>query len=352
MKKINFVLPAASGDPIGGYKVIFEYVNKLISDGYKVNIILPSIIFWEEQETLKKIKGVIRYIYFKIRDEKYLPYSWFPLDRRVKIYWVPTLEEKYIPKGDYIFATAVQTAEYVNKYSFDKGEKFYFIQSFEEWALPRQRVLKTWKTPLKKIVISKYLLELAENLNEEAIYIENGLNFKKFFKELIEKVPFNLIMLYHLKEEVKQSNAALNRIKNLKKKFPQLTLTLFGTSKKPKDLPNWISYYQKPDEATHRRLYNQAQIFISPSKIEGWALPPAEAMQCGTCVCVTDIPGHEYIEHMKTGYLIKNIDYLEESIEFLLKNPKKIEELSNDGHIFIQKFTWDKAYDKLKKYVS
>ena len=66
MKKINFILPVASRNPIGGFKVIYEYANRLINDGYAINIILPATLLWEEKSFKEKIKGIVRYLYFKI----------------------------------------------------------------------------------------------------------------------------------------------------------------------------------------------------------------------------------------------------------------------------------------------
>ena len=128
MKKVvTFLLPGGSKEPVGGYKVVYEYANRLVNDGYNVNIILPATLLWKEQSLKEKVKGIIRFFYFDIFKNKYLPYKWFPLDKNIKVYWTPTLEEKYIPKSNYIFATAWQTAEYLNKYSELKGKKYYLI---------------------------------------------------------------------------------------------------------------------------------------------------------------------------------------------------------------------------------
>ena len=44
-KSINFLLPSGSLRPIGGFKVVFEYANRLIADGYNVNIVYPAYSF-------------------------------------------------------------------------------------------------------------------------------------------------------------------------------------------------------------------------------------------------------------------------------------------------------------------
>lgn len=350
MKIINMILPCESNKPMGGFKVVYEYSNRFIEDNYKVNIIFPATIFWKERRLLSKIKGILKYIYFKVNQKKYLPYNWFPLNKEISIYWVPSLEEKYIPNGDYIFATACQTAEYVAKYSLKKGKKLYLIQSYENWSMPEERLLKTWKSKMKKIVISKSLKRKAIELEEEAEYVVNGLNFEEFYYVPEKKEERTLMMLYHNDESVKQSRKALKSLIELKPKYNNLKIILFGVNKREKTIPDWIEYYQLPPKEKLKELYNRATIFISPSKIEGWALPPAEAMQCKTCVCVTDIPGHEYIEHLFTGYKISSeLKDLNVAVEYLFKNEKIRESIANEGNKVIQNFTWENSYEKMKK---
>ena len=38
-KIITFILPRTGETPIGGFKVVYEYANRLVEDGYTVNIV-------------------------------------------------------------------------------------------------------------------------------------------------------------------------------------------------------------------------------------------------------------------------------------------------------------------------
>lgn len=353
MRQVVFILPSGSARPIGGHKVVFEYANKLIEDGFKVSIVMPAVLKWKEISFQKKIFGILRYVYFNFKKNRYLPYSWFNLNKKINIFWCLNLSEKNIPKSDYIFATACETAEYVAEYNKDKGEKFYLIQSHENWAMEEKRLYATYKKPMKKIVISKFLKNLIDQYDKNNTYIENGLDNTKFFKiENIKKEKNTLMMLYHSDEKVKQSKKALHILEKLKIKYIDLKLILFGLPERPKDLPEWIQYHKMPKQDLLVQLYNRARIFISPSLIEGWALPPAEAMLSGTCVCVTNIPGHEYVEHLKTGYKVhKNLENLYEGLDFLLNNENIIENLEKNGQNYISNFNWENSYQKLKTYI-
>lgn len=193
--------------------------------------------------------------------------------------------------------------------------------------------------------------KIADNLGEESELIENGLNFKDFYYENIEKDKNSIFMLYHSNESVKRSKEAIIEIVKLKKEIPDLKLRLFGTEKRPEFLESWIEYYQKPDIDKLRELYNRTQIFVGPSRIEGWPLPVAESMQCKSMVCVTDIPAHSHIVHLKNGYKIKDLSELGHALKYLLSNDKLRLQLGEEGNIFIKKYTWELAYKKFKKYV-
>lgn len=352
MKKIvTFLLPGGSKNPIGGYKVVFEYANRLINDNYEVNIILPATLLWKEQNLKTKIKGVIKYFYFGVFKDKYLPYNWFPLDKKINIYWVPSLEEKYIPNSDYVFATACQTAEYLNKYK-QKINKYYLIQGYENWDFSEKRLLETWKMPLKKIVIANWLKNIGSELNEKTYLINNGLDFKKFNKDVkIEKrYSKNILLLYH-EAEVKGFKYGLEALKILKEKYDDIEVNCFGAFKNAKNLPTWINYYYSPTQEKLRELYNNASIFMGTSLGEGWGLTVCEAMQCGCAVVCTDVVGYnEFAFNEKNALLCES-----KSGEALAKNTIKLIEndelryiIANEGYKTIKEYTWEKAYKKLK----
>ena len=352
--KINFIMPGKPKYPSGGYKVVYEYSKKLVEDGNEVIITYP---FLHSPHGIPFKDGKYNKFKYKLRfyKEKYFRKttckSWFRLPKSVKEKLVYSLDDEYIDKADIVIATAWSTAENVDKYRENKGKKYYLIQSFEDWNGPTERVISTWKNSLKKIVISDYLKKIADNLEEESELIENGLNFKDFYCENIEKDKNSIFMLYHSNESVKRSKEAIIEIGKLKEEIPDLKLRLFGTEKRPEFLESWIEYYQKPEIDKLRELYNRSQIFVGPSRIEGWPLPVAESMQCETMVCVTDIPAHSHIVHLKNGYKIKELSELGEALKYLLSNDKLRLQLGKEGNIFIKKYTWELAYKKFKEYV-
>lgn len=351
-KIITFLLPGGSRNPVGGYKIVYEYANRLIKDNYEVNIIYPATLLWREQNIYQKLKGVVKYFYFRVNKSRYLPYNWFSLDKKIKIFWTPTLEEKYIPKSDCVIATACQTSEYLNEYKNINIKKFYLIQGYETWSYSEEKLLKTWKYPLNKIVISKWLKEIAISLNEKVELIYNGLDFEKFYieNEIEKRKNKNIIFLYH-ENEIKGTKYAIEALKELKIRDNEIRVRSFGAYKNPKNLPNWIEYYYSPTQSKLRELYNESSIFLGTSLGEGWGLTVAEAMQCGCAVVCTNVVGYnEMAFNGETALLCesKNSKDMVEKIEKLIKNDDLRIKIAKNGNKFIQLFTWEKAYNSFK----
>jgi glycosyltransferase involved in cell wall biosynthesis len=98
-------------------------------------------------------------------------------------------------------------------------------------------------------------------------------------------------MMYH-PSGWKRSAAGVAAIRAAEATGGAMVVTLFGTCPKPAGLPLHWKYRENPPQAELAELFGSSEIFLSPSEVEGFALPPCEAMLAG-CACVlTDIGGH------------------------------------------------------------
>ena len=351
--KITFVLPFDGRRPVGGVKVVYEYANHLVQRGHEVTLIHPAGLYLGVGINDRWYRNVAKYVLFALT-QNYLPKNWFSLDPRVRVRWVPSLSERFVPEADVVVATAWETAEWVTRYQQHRGRKHYLIQHVEDWCGDRDRVLNTWKLPLKKIVISRWLGEIAQSLGETYCYIPNGLNFQRFgVDHAIEKRnPHKILMLHHTLEW-KGTNQGLAALAKVHARIPDIQVMLFGVeAPQPGELPDWVRFERLPSKMRLRELYNEAAIFVSPSWAEGWALPPAEAMQCGCATVLTDIGGHEYAIHGKTSLLSapKDIDQMAQNIETLMKDRDQRLRLAHAGVSEMQQYTWSRATSKIETY--
>lgn len=350
-KTITFIFPHPVSGPTGGYKVVYEYANRLAAEGHKVNIVYSGSLFWSKKSLYFKLTNCFRYIQMLFNG--YGCRKWFNLDKRVKGHLTFSINYRHIPKSDIYVCTSPYTAMYVKDYPTDN--KYYFIQGYENWgAVTDEKLRETYHYPLKKIVISKWLQDIIEKEEkEDCTLIYNGFNFDDFScnKPIDHKDKHKVTMLYHTME-LKGAKYGIEALELVKKKIPQLTANIFGTPPKPATLPEWITYHQLPDKETLNKIYNEGAIFIGCSNIEGWGLPIGEAMICGAAVACTDNKG--YLEMAKDGETalvspIKDSKALAENIIRLINDDELRYRIATNGNRFIQRFTWDESYAKLKK---
>lgn len=289
--RVTFVMARTGWHPGGGHRIVYQYANHLSRLGHDVTVVTPAR-YVINPTPLDHIMNGIRYCQRKL-DGRYTPERWLAMEPDVRLSCVPSLDERYLPDADVIVTTAWQTAELAADYSPSKGRRFYLIQHLETWNGPEDRVYATWKAPLQKIVVAKWLYEIAESLGESALYIPNGLDVESF--EITtppeQRRPQDLMMLYH-KAEWKGSKDGIEALSLVREQRPGIKVNLFGVPDRPKTLPDWIEYHQTPSPSQLRDLYNQAAIFVAPSRTEGWGLPACEAMLSGAALVATDVDGH------------------------------------------------------------
>lgn len=176
---ISFLFPHPVDGPTGGYKVVYEYANRLAADGHKVYIVYSGSIFWKKKPLYFKLTNCFRYIQHQIKG--YSGKKWFNLDSRVKETLSLSLNQRHTPKSDIYICTSPYTAMYLKDYNTE--QKYYLIQGYENWGNVDDRKLReTYHYPLRKIVISHWLQHIIEQEeHEQCTLIPNGFDFT-FFK--------------------------------------------------------------------------------------------------------------------------------------------------------------------------
>lgn len=345
---ITFIFPHPADGPAGGYKVVYEYANRLVADGYRVNIVYSGSLFWMKKSLYFKLTNCVRYVQRLIKG--YSGRRWFDLDKRVKEHFTFSLNYRHLPKSDIYVATSPYTAMYVKDYPTDK--KFYFIQDYENWGAVADDILRsTYHYPLKKIVISNWLREIICEESEKCEMIPNGFDFNyfRYTKPINTRDKFAVVMLYHEMER-KGCKYGFEALELVKQRYPQLRVTLFGTPERSTDLPEWYEYYQRPDREMHNRIYNEAAIFLGTSNIEGWGLTVGEAMVCGAAVVCTDNKGYlEMAVHKENALVspVRDAQGLADNIIRLIEDDELRCRIATNAMEHIKQFTWDRAYKKL-----
>ena len=174
--KITFVLPHAGLG--GGTKVVATHAHELTCLGHVVKVVSTP----RAPAPLKE--RVRRFIRGQGKMHTLSHFDGLDVDHHIIESFRPIVDSD-VPDADAIVATWWETAEWVNRMNKRKGSKFYFVQHHEIFDyLPIERCKATYKMPLRKIVVSKWLQDvLRENYNEDSDIVPNSINRSLFFSQ-------------------------------------------------------------------------------------------------------------------------------------------------------------------------
>jgi glycosyltransferase involved in cell wall biosynthesis len=353
--RITILLPGSGHAPLGGYRVAYEYANRLAARGHDVTAVHPAIPY-RNMPVAQTPKKLVRYLQRRF-DGSYRPNRWFSMDPRVKLEWVPSLHSRYIPAGDVIIATAWQTAEWLGSYPAEAGERACLVYDFEHYmsAAPaaQKHMASVFAQRMKVIATSPAVSEMLSTCGaNDAAYIPNGIDFEVFHKERNLSDPLRCAIGFPTRDEpFKGTRDAIRALSIVRERFDgELRFWSFG-GRRPGYIPEWVEYHERTTDQELRRLFNQTMIFAVPSHYEGWGLPGAEAMSCGAALASTDNGGvRAYAKHMHNALLSppKVPEALAENVLRLLEDANLRMTLAEQGHSDIREFTWQKAVDALE----
>lgn len=320
--RITFILPTVN--LTGGIRVVAIYAKALVDKGHSVTIISPAP---KTMPLGRKIKSFLTGKGWPAGPGKRASHlDGLNLPHKQLGSWRAPLDED-VPDADVIVATWWETAEWVAALSADKGAKAYFIQHYEIHPyLPLDRCKATYRLPLHKIVIARWLKNIMENEygDGQVDLVPNSVDHSLFFapergKQLVPTVGF----LYS-KSSYKGVDVTLRVIDLLRQRFPGLRVLSFGSAQ-----PNWdgetdIEFCYSPPQQEIRGLYAQCDLWITASRSEGYNLPAMEAMACRTPVLSTKAGWpEEAVVTGKNGALVEvdDVDALFENAVSILSLP-------------------------------
>lgn len=170
------------------------------------------------------------------------------------------------------------------------------------------------------------------------------------------KLPQKYILYAGTLEPRKNIPSLIEAWSNIANKIPDDLVIIGRTGWKTKTIEESINK-SKHKERIHRLGYitdkdlpviiSGADIFIYLSFYEGFGLPPLEAMRCGTPVIASN--GGSLLEILGDKALLVdpyNIRQISEAICFLCEDNTKRQEMSQNGIVYANNFTWEKTAQK------
>lgn len=355
--RVTFILPRYMWNGSGGPRVIYEYANHLSRRGHEVSVVHSNA--WGSPDPRKPgFYGWAKRRVAGIRDWMFTPrMHWQDIDPKVQMAYVPRLTDSYVPDADAIFTTSWTTAQFVHGCSATKGSKFYLFQHYETThGASEDKIEAIWRMPFHKVVIAQWLYEIGVRMGfRDIVKIPNGFDHSRFAVLTPIAQRTKRVAMMFGRSEWKGFADGLAALGMVKSRHPDMQAIVFGTWRRPSSLPSWIEYCRDPSERQLvEGIYNSARIFVCPSWLEGFGLPPGEAMACGCAVASTDCKGvREYAEHGVTALLSPPRDpkALAENVLRLLEDEELRIRIAETGHKRIQAFTWERSTNLLEKYI-
>lgn len=350
--KINYILPSVFKS--GGIISIYEYANRLTELGNEVTIYYPMLPLDGYKKSTSLLRTTNYFKFLKHHVKNILRNDFYRHNFKIK--FVPLLNNLFVKEADFTIATTWHTAYKVKNLSRDKGEKIYFIQSYEDWDSNVEMVNNSYLLGLNSVTISIFLQKFfLSKFNLETFLIHNGFNNKKLYFENFKK-DFKLRKILFIDYGSEKKNVArlIKEIEKIKLKYSFLEFSSFGLVNHTKK-PSFIKFFENVDEDTVRKLYNESDLFIFPSLFEGFGNPPVEAMACKCAVASTLVGGvSEYLIDNENGFILKyDLSNLIDIVDTLLNDSNKLKKISERGYESVKKFlNWDLSVSHLTNFLN
>lgn len=214
-----------------------------------------------------------------------------------------------VPAGDLVVATHWLTAHPVFDLPENTGTKCYFLQHYEAHSFDPDKVDATWRLPMRKLVVARWLQELAAQRFDDptAIHVPNGIDLHQFDAPPRGLHTHPTVGLMYSPAQWKGCDTALAAIEIARRSIPDLHIVLFGASEPDnnKPLPPDTTFHVRPRQEDIAAIYASTDVWLMASETEGFGLPPLEAMACRCPVVVTRCGGpDDYLEDGTNGYFV------------------------------------------------
>ncbi len=345
--RITFVLQGRG--LAGGVRVVVKYANLLAERGHTVTIVS------ERSPYPRKAKSLLKRVRRDVSNKLGLSRDHVDDFSGTLIETAPGRTGDRAPDGDVVIATYWTTASVVRDLPARCGAKFYFIQHYEGHSSDPEQVDATWRMPLRKIVIARWLQRMAEERfgDSSAELVSNGVDLRQFdAPPRAMHAPPCVGMLYS-QARWKGADVAAEAIRQARASVPDLAVVSFGQHPPTPELPlpAGARFVHRPAQERIREIYAAADVWLCASVTEGFALPPLEAMACRCPVVCTRCGGPEdFVVDGENGYLVNvgDAEDMARRIVEIVSDPARQQQMAAAAYATREQFTWSRAVERFE----
>lgn len=262
---------------------------------------------------------------------------------------------RLIPKCDVAIVTGWQTAELVPLFRGRARRVLQIAYDYEVWMSSdlalRARMARAFMYADAVIgtsgAVNRMLLELGR---APLLTIPCGLDLDAFrvMRDPARRRPS--IGFIARSEATKRMGDAVDALALVRSRVSDVNTVAVGSARAA--LPAWIESWDAPDDRAMCYFYNSLSVLMLPSVYEGWGLPAAEAMACGTAVVSTRNGGVEdFAVHGVNALLVPacNPEALAGACVALLRDDALRRLLVSGGVRSARMMDWARSVDALEK---
>lgn len=331
----------------GGVRVAAIHAQKLADQGHDVLILscCPHHRKTRKNRILSVLKGK------QPKLGSHIPSHIDHIDVPHQVIRRSSIKDCDVSDADVVIATWWETAEWLSKLSPQKGAKAYFIQHHEVFDyLPKDRVAETYRLPLHKITISKWLVALMQDTyhDSDVSLVPNSVDTTQFYAAPRTRQRNPTVGMLYSSTPWKGCDISLEAINQVRQNIPNLKLVAFGTETPPAGtFPPGTQFYKQPRQDEIKNIYARCDIWLCGSWAEGFHLPPLEAMACRCPVVSTMVGGPiDIIENGLQGHLVPKGDSkaLADKLESIFLSPEEEwKKMSEAAYQTAISYSWDDA---------
>lgn len=341
--KISFILPSNRFN--GGTRVIGIVAAELMARGHDVQLFTQPT---RRPSARQRVRTLLRDRRL-LRTPKDGPFLDGVIDRVTRLERRRPVTNADLPDADAVIATWWETAHWVQRLSYSKGAKVYFMQDYGAPGQEIEKIARTWEMPFAFITLNARLRDMILECNPGAsvAIMRNAVDHTLFNGAIRNRGRPPKIGLIYREKTSKGMDTALSALAEIRKQLPDVVAV--AVSSRHEDLPAWIEQVHRPDDDTLRAVYRSCDLWLFPSRMEGFGLPIIEAMASRTPVVSTRVGGApDVIEDGVNGHLVDIGDWkamANKAISLLAGPEEDWNAMAEAAQATVANYTWSDAVD-------
>lgn len=399
--RVTFLLPSDAST--GGVRVVYEYADRLVERGHEVTVVVPTVPPYPLR--LLREQGPLT-VARKALDASDGGVGW---ETDADVLRLPALRRPFldrVPDGDAVVASSWRSVPAVCRLPPSAGRRYHLVQHYEAWALwndrrcwrraervaaerdlpvpvamaavdpglrlrgYKRRVDDALSRPTRKLVVTEWLGTAVERVfDQSSTHVPNGVDHGTFYPDRGDPdVPADgpragvpeddevsadgeplCVLAPYRTARWKGTEDALAAFRRVRREREDVRFEMFGPSSGESALPSWVEFHGRVPDAELRRRYSNADVFVFPSWVEGFGLPPLEAMACGTAVVSTDVGVvRESTAEGAVTVPPRDPGALGAALASLLADPDRRDALAAVGRENADRFRWEDSVSQLE----